>query len=807
VRKANEKSTLSRKLFRVLSKTTPFKKFMTQPITADQVRQIIDNHYANPFEVLGPHLIEQDGKATWVIRAFLPNADAVSVLCPDQRREYPMAPKFHDHFFECTLDSTDPPNYQLRIVEQGHERVIYDPYAFKSPLLSDFDRHLFAEGNHHRIYEKMGAHLATVEGVSGVYFALWAPNARNVSILGDFNYWDGRKHQMRKDHIGIWDLFIPGLTAGTAYKYEIKNYDGHIYEKSDPYGFAQEPRPKTASVVANLDSYTWADQDWMEQRRHQDPLAKAVSIYEMHFGSWMHASTDDPPLDAQGQPTSFVTVSELKPNTRFLTYREMAARVIPYVKEMGFTHLELLPMAEHPFDGSWGYQVTGFYACTSRFGPPEDFMYFVDECHRNGIGVIVDWVPGHFPRDGHGLAFFDGTHLYEHADPRKGEHKEWGTLVFNYNRNEVRNFLVANALFWFDKYHIDGIRVDAVASMLYLNYNRKDGEWIANDYGGPENIEAADFLRALNGALFNYFPGVLSIAEESTAWPMVSWPTYVGGLGFNLKWNMGWMHDMLDYFNIDPWFRQFHQNNVTFSIMYAFTENFMLALSHDEVVHGKSNMIGKMPGDEWQKFANLRCLFSYMFTHPGKKTLFMGMEFAQWSEWNAWGDLDWDLLQYDRHQELRRLVTDVNALYRKESSLHSNDFSHEGFEWIDCSDNRHSVISFVRWAKGYSEFVVVVCNFTPQPHSHYRVGVPAHGYYTELLNSDARQYGGSNQGNLGGKWADEWSFHNRPYSLDLCLPPLSTLVLKIDREQTAAAVASFSSELATSGDEEAQIPS
>jgi 1,4-alpha-glucan branching enzyme len=756
---------------------------MTASISPDQVQRIIANQHHDPFEILGPHPIEIDGASKWIIRAYLPTAEAVTVVCPEQRSEYPMQSAHHPNFFECALAGDELPTYQFRVTEAGHERVMYDPYAFKSPLLTEYDRYLFAEGNHQRIYEKLGAHPTTLEGVSGVYFAVWAPNARNVSIIGDFNYWDGRKHQMRKGPTGIWDLFIPELAVGESYKYEIKNNEGHIYEKTDPYGFYQEVRPKTASIVADLNAYAWNDLDWLDTRRHSDPLAQPVSIYELHLGSWMHGASAEPPLLENGEPGLSVSVAELKPHARFLTYRELADRLIPYVKDLGFTHIELLPVSEHPFDGSWGYQVTGYYACTSRYGTPQDFMYFVDQCHQNGIGVIVDWVPGHFPKDGHGLAFFDGTHLYEHADPRKGEHKEWGTLIFNYGRPEVKNFLTANALFWFDKYHIDGIRVDAVASMLYLNYNRKDGEWVANDYGGCENIDAADFLRHLNNALFNYFPGVLSIAEESTSWPMVSWPTYVGGLGFNLKWNMGWMHDMLDYFNMDPWFRQFHQNNVTFSIMYAFTENFMLALSHDEVVHGKSNMLNKMPGDDWQKFANLRCLYAFMYTHPGKKTLFMGMEFGQRGEWNVWGDLEWHLLQYEPHNQLKQFVAELNHLYRRETALHTQDFAYDGFEWVDCSDNRHSVISFVRRTKHSDEFILTVCNFTPQPHSHYRVGVPEAGFYVELLNSDARQYGGSNMGNLGGKWTEEWSFHNRPYSLDLCLPPLSTLVFKLDRNK------------------------
>ncbi|OCQ95516.1 1,4-alpha-glucan branching enzyme [Oscillatoriales cyanobacterium USR001] len=759
---------------------------MSTSVPFEQIDRIVWNQHQNPFEVLGPHLIEQNGKNIWAVRAYLPNANAVSVVLPEARTEHPMQAVHHAHFFECLIETPELANYQLRIKEGEHERFIYDPYAFRDPLITEFDIHLFAEGNHHRIYEKLGAHLAEVDGIKGVYFAVWAPNARNVSLLGDFNLWDGRKHQMRKGVSGIWEIFIPGLGAGEHYKYEVKNKDGHPYEKSDPYGFQQEVRPKTASIVTNLDSYTWNDADWMEKRRHTEPLTQPISVYECHIGSWLHAASAEPSLLPNGEPEPVVQVSELNQGARFLTYRELAHKLIPYVKDLGFTHVELLPIAEHPFDGSWGYQVTGYYAPTSRYGTPQDFMYFIDQCHANGIGVIVDWVPGHFPKDGHGLPFFDGTHLYEHADPRKGEHKGWGTLVFNYNRNEVRNFLVSNALFWFDKYHIDGIRVDAVASMLYLDYCREPGEWVTNQYGGRENIEAADFLRQTNHVIFSYFPGVLSIAEESTSWPMVSWPTYVGGLGFNLKWNMGWMHDMLDYFHMDPWFRQFHQNNITFSMWYNHSENFMLALSHDEVVHGKSNMLGKMPGDDWQKFANVRALFTYMFAHPGKKTLFMGMEFAQWREWNVWGDLEWRLMQFAPHQGIKKFFTDLNHLYRSEPALYEQDFTQEGFEWIDCNDNRHSVVSFMRRSKDSEEFLVTVCNFTPQPHSHYRVGVPVAGFYTELFNSDAREYGGSNMGNLGGKWTDEWWFHNKSFSLDLCLPPLGVLILKLDKVKTAA---------------------
>jgi 1,4-alpha-glucan branching enzyme len=761
---------------------------MQTRLTPDQVKQIVNNLHHDPFEILGCHPLKNKGKVQqWVVRAYLPKAEQAWVILPEARQEYPMTSVHHPNFFECIIDTEVISNYQLRVKSEEHEKVIYDSYAFYSPKLTDLDIHLFSEGNHHRIYEKLGAHVTEINKVKGVYFALWAPHARNVSVIGDFNHWDGREHQMRKRFNSIWELFIPALDFGASYKYEVKNWEGHIYEKSDPYGFHQEPRPKTASIVADIDSYEWHDDHWLEKRRQTEPLKEPISVYEVHLGSWLHTSMEEKPQCFQGEAEA-VEVSEWKPKARFLTYYELAEKLIPYVKELGYTHIELLPIAEHPFDGSWGYQVTGYYAPTSRHGNPQDFMYFVDQCHQNGIGVIVDWVPGHFPKDGHGLAYFDGTHLYEHEDSRKGEHKEWGTLIFNYGRHEVRNFLVANALFWFDKYHIDGIRVDAVASMLYLDYARKEGEWLPNQYGGRENLEAADFLRQVNSLIFTYFPGALSIAEESTAWPMVSWPTYVGGLGFNLKWNMGWMHDILDYFSMDAWFRQFHQNNVTFSMWYHHCENFMLALSHDEVVHGKSNMVGKMPGDEWQKFANVRALFAYMFAHPGKKTMFMSMEFGQWAEWNVWSDLEWNLLEYEKHQQLKQFFADLNQVYRSEPALYDRDFEQEGFQWIDCSDNRHSVVAFLRRAIDPNDFLLVVCNFTPQPHSHYRIGVPEAGFYTEVFNSDARKYGGANMGNLGGKWTDEWWFHNYPNSLDLCLPPLGILILKLDRVKTIQAI-------------------
>jgi len=754
---------------------------MTTTIAPEQVQRIVSNQHNNPFEILGSHCIEQDGKTSWLVRAYLPNADAAWVIRPEEREQYRMQSVHHPNFFECELDVPELKNYQLKVKEGDRERVFYDPYAFRSPKLTDFDIHLFAEGKHHRIYEKLGAHPTEINGVKGVYFAVWAPNARNVSVIGNFNYWDGRHHQMKLGGNGVWELFIPELEVGELYKYEIKNNVGHIYEKSDPYGFGQEVRPSTASMVADLSTHTWGDGDWMEKRRHTEPQDQPISIYEVHLGSWLHAGVDEPPETGRA-----VEIDE-KPGARFLTYRELADKLIPYVKELGFTHIELLPVAEHPFDGSWGYQVAGYFAPTSRFGTPADFMYFVDQCHQNDIGIIVDWVPGHFPKDAHGLARFDGTELYEHADPRKGEHKGWGTLVFNYSRNEVQNFLISNALFWFDKYHIDGVRVDAVASMLYLDYDRKPGEWVPNHHGGNENIEAVDFMRHLNTLIFGYYPGILSIAEESTAWPMVSRPTYLGGLGFSFKWNMGWMHDMLNYFSQDPVHRPYHHNNVTFSIMYAFSENFMLALSHDEVVHGKGSLINKMPGDHWQKFANLRSLFGYMFTHPGKKTLFMGMEFGQWREWNVWADLDWWLLESEPHHRLKQYVSDLNALYRSEPALYSEDFSFDGFEWISCDDAHQSVVSFIRKANNSEEFVIIVCNFTPIPRHNYWVGVPQPGFYAEIFNSDADKYGGSNVGNFGGKESFEWGNNRFPQAIELSLPPLGVIVLKLSDRTTSEA--------------------
>jgi 1,4-alpha-glucan branching enzyme len=742
----------------------------------DDATRLAECRHDHPFAVLGPQRLPE---GAWVVRVWMPDAERVELLQEGQAPR-PMANPHHRWIFETDLDHDPGNSYRVRVLRGGIEHEAHDPWAFHHEWMGELDRHLFAEGNHHHIWQRMGAHPASHNGVAGVQFCLWAPNARSVAVLGDFNGWDGRHHPMQQRLGGGWELFIPGLSQGAIYKYEVRAQNGHCYQKADPYGFRHQVRPDNASVVAQLGGYDWQDGAWMQERDGRNPLDRPICVYEMHLGSWIHAAADQPYIEADGTPRPPVPAADLKPGARLLTYPELADKVIPYVKARGFTHIELMPISEHPFDGSWGYQVTGWYAPTSRFGSPNEFRAFVDRCHAEGIGVILDWVPGHFPKDAHGLAFFDGVHLYEHADPRIGEHKEWGTLIFNYSRNEVRNFLVANLVFWFDQYHIDGIRVDAVASMLYRDYLRPDGEWLANEHGGRENTEAVRFLQQANHVLFQHFPGALSIAEESTTWPMVTQPTDMGGLGFNLKWNMGWMHDMLDYFELDPWFRQFHQNNVTFSIWYAFTENFMLALSHDEVVHGKSHLLHKMPGDDWQKFANVRALLAYMWTHPGKKTIFMGMEFGQRAEWNVWGDLQWSLLQHEPHQALLNMVDDLNTFYKSEPALWGDDFSEYGFQWIDCNDTRNSVISFMRRESNTGCWLVVVANFTPQSHSHYRVGVPLSGFYHEVFNTDGSRYGGSNLGNLGGKFTDACGMHSYENSLELVLPPLSVLVFRHD---------------------------
>jgi len=621
--------------------------------------------------------------------------------------------------------------------------------------LTPFDLHLHAEGTHHESYRMLGAHLVREGDTRGVRFALWAPNADDVSVIGDFNQWNRANHPMQRRDGGVWELFIPVLGAGTHYKYSVRALSGEVQEKSDPYAFFAEAPPRTASIVWGLNNHTWADQAWMEERGHRNLQHEAVSIYEVHLESWMRT-----------------------PSHESLSYRELAEKLVTYVRDLGYTHLELMPVMEHPFSGSWGYQVTGYFAPTSRFGTPDDFRYFVDCCHQAGLGVILDWVPGHFPRDAHGLWRFDGTALYEHADPRQGEHREWGTLIFNYGRNEVRNFLLSNALYWLREFHIDGLRVDAVASMLYLDYAREQGEWIPNRFGGRENLEAIDFLKRFN-ELVHQESGAISIAEESTAWPGVSRPVYTGGLGFTMKWNMGWMHDMFQYFAKDSVFRKYHQQLITFSMLYAFTENFVLPVSHDEVVYGKRSLIYKMPGDEWQRFANTRAFLAYMFAHPGKKLLFMGTEFGQTSEWNHDAQLEWRLLQYPIHYKLQTMVKELNWLYRREPALFEVDDSYQGFEWIDLQDAESSIITFIRFARNREDFIVFACNFTPVPREGYRIGVPKPGLYRELFNTDSELFGGANLGNAGAVMAEEISFHGRSASLNVTIPPLAVVAFKL----------------------------
>ncbi len=625
-------------------------------------------------------------------------------------------------------------------------------------LLSADDLHFFNEGTHDRLYEKLGAHLLDVGGVAGTYFAVWAPNARWVSVIGDFNRWDPAAHPLRpRDQSGIWEGFIPGVRAGTRYKYHIVSRHGdYRVDKADPLAFATEPPPRTASLVWDL-RYAWGDAEWMTQRARRDSLSAPMAIYEVHLGSWMRAPEE---------------------GHRWLTYRELAPRLAEYVRRMGFTHVEFLPVMEHPFYGSWGYQITGYFAPTARYGTPQDLMFLIDFLHQEGVGVILDWVPSHFPTDEHGLGFFDGTHLYEHADPRRGVHPDWNSYIFNYGRHEVRSFLLSSARFWLERYHADGLRVDAVASMLYLDYSRKEGEWIPNIYGGRENLEAIAFLRRLNEMVYGQIPGVQTIAEESTAWPMVSRPTYLGGLGFGMKWDMGWMHDTLEYMCRDPIHRKYHHSQLTFRMLYAFSENFVLPLSHDEVVHGKGSLWGKMPGDAWQRAANLRLLLGYMYAQPGKKLLFMGGEFGQQREWTHQESLDWHLLADPRHAGLQRWVEDLNALYRRTPALHELDFDPSGFEWVDANDSEQSTLSFLRRGRSTEELILVVCNFTPVPRSGFLVGVPRAGRWEEVLNSDATAYGGSNLGNLGGVAAVPRPFHGRPYSLELTLPPLAVLFLR-----------------------------
>lgn len=724
----------------------------------EEIEFILNAEHSDPFHILGAHPVEWEGKPAVAVRAYLPGAEQVWVLrdsgvFPSQRIHV-------DGFFEAVFpNETQVFRYRLRArYGEGNEPVFEDPYSFP-PILPDFDLYLLGEGTHYKSYEKLGAHVTDVEGVRGVAFAVWAPNAERVSVVGNFNDWDGHRHPMRvRGSSGIWELFVPGLLEGEVYKYEIKGRNDYLGLKGDPFAFYAELRPNNASIVHDINGYAWHDQAWMEASAQRQSLKAPLAIYELHLGSWRRGA-----------------------GNRLLSYRELAEQLVDYVCEMGFTHVELLPVMEHPLDESWGYQTVGYFAPTSRHGAPEDFMYFVDYCHQRGIGVILDWVPAHFPADAHGLSYFDGTHLYEHEDPRLREHPDWGTRIFNYGRAEVRNFLLTSALFWLEKYHADGLRVDAVASMLYLDYSRKSGEWIPNRYGGNENLEAIGFIKRFNELAYQERPGVLTIAEESTAWPAVSRPTHLGGLGFSLKWNMGWMHDMLLYFSKDPIHRKYHHHNLTFSLLYAFNENFVLVLSHDEVVHGKRSLLSKMPGDAWQQFANLRALYAFQFTHPGKKMLFMGGEFGQWIEWNPSQALDWNLLDYEPHRRVKQLIADLNRLYKAEPSLYEVDFEWQGFEWIDFHDADNSVIAFLRRARDRNNHLVVVCNFTPLSHPGYRIGVPEPCFYREVLNTDDEKYGGSGVTNGPGRQAAPAPWQNQPCHIELTLPPLGVAIFKPER--------------------------
>ena len=741
---------------------------MITTVYAHDIMMLVNSTHPNPHYILGMHMVRitmgvKEERDIPSVRAFLPDArNAWVVEAANEKKRWPMERVHEGGMFEALLwDRGEKFHYKLAVESHyGQTWIMEDPYEKWVEQITPFDRYLFGAACHYRLFEKMGAHIIEQDGRKGVYFSVWAPNAARVSLVGNFNTWDGRKDAMELLHdAGVWVLFKPGMQEGDIYKYEIKTPDGRILLKADPYAFAAELRPETASSVHELGKYTWNDAAWLEYRASDDFLTRPISIYEVHLGSWRR-----------------------KDDGAFLSYRELADTMIPYVKDLGFTHIELMPIEEHPFDGSWGYQVTGYFAPTSRYGRPEDLQYFIDRCHQEGIGVVLDWVPAHFPKDAHGLAEFDGSFLYEHADPRQGEHPDWGTKIFNFGRNEVKNFLISNALFWIDQYHFDGLRVDAVASMLYLDYGKKEGGWIANQYGGRENLDAIEFMKHLNSIVYKYFPGTLMMAEESTAWPNVSRPTYTGGLGYALKWNMGWMHDVLEYMSKDPVYRRYHHWQLTFSLMYAWSENFILPISHDEVTHGKGSMINKMPGDYWQKFANLRSLYAYMWTHPGKILLFMGQEFGQFEEWNEYRSLDWNLFDYDLHRGMHACVRDLNRMYRCEPALWERDFTPDGFLGISLEDPDNSVIAFMRRtadAPGKPrEHIIVVINFTPVPRANYRLGVPEGGYYREIFNSDAGVYGGSNCGNGGGAEAYECLAFGQPYALDVVVPPLGAVVFK-----------------------------
>ena len=723
-------------------------------VSTSDVAAIMGARHGDPFAVLGPHRIAE---GLWEIRAALPGAREVSVL--PESGAAPVAMRRIDPagFFVARVEGEERPWYRLRIDWPDATQETRDPYSYgPTPGFEEMWR--IREVGPDAVSRLLGAQPASIGGDAGYHFAVWAPNARRVSVVGGFNGWDGRRHPMRLHHdSGVWELFIPGLTGGAPYKYEMLGADGAPLEKADPVAFAAEKPPATASRLAKRPDFAWRDEGWMRSRREGDPRKKPMSVYECHLGSWARVPDE---------------------GHRFLTYRELAERLIPYVKDLGFTHIELLPITEFPFDGSWGYQPVSLFAPTSRFGTPEDFAAFVEAAHAAGIGLILDWVPGHYPNDAHGLGLFDGTHLYEHADPRQGFHQDWGTYIYNYGRQEVQAFLVANARFWLENYHLDGLRVDAVASMLYLDYSRKHGEWVPNRFGGNENLDAIDFLRRMNETVYSADPGVVTIAEESTSWPGVSHPTYTGGLGFGFKWNMGWMHDTLLFMQKEPVHRRFHHHNLTFGLLYAFSENFVLPLSHDEVVHGKGSILGKMPGDRWQKFANLRAYYGFMWGHPGKKLLFMGSEFGQEREWNHDRSLDWHLLDDGLHRGVQSLIRDLNGAVQSNPALYERDCEGTGFQWLVSDDAENSVIAWARQGDDPDRIAIVVSNFTPVPREGYRVGVPLPGFYREAVNTDAAGYGGSNVGNMGGVATEEREAHGHAYSLCLTLPPLATLILE-----------------------------
>ena len=717
----------------------------------DQTRLQQGRHH-DPFAYLGRHELGEGQ----IIRCFMPSAEQVTL-----QNFGPMTRISGTDIFQARLNPQQaqavPRHYELNWQEKHDESVhrAVSPYSF-GPQLTELDLYLFGEGKHQHAWHFLGAHLTSIGEIEGCLFAVWAPNVKRVSVVGDFNGWNGLRHPMRnRGQSGIWELFIPGLHDGDPYKYEILPQDGHAFTKADPYGTRMGVRPETTSLVTADSSYAWKDDNWLSRRDDWNWQHEPVSIYELHLGSWRQA--DD---------------------GKFLNYREIADQLVEYVKELGYTHIELLPITEHPLDESWGYQVSAYFSPTSRFGSPDDLRYLVDLCHQNDIGVILDWVPAHFPKDDFALARFTGLPVYEHEDPRRGEHRDWGTLIFDYGRHEVRNFLIASALYWIEDFHLDGLRVDAVASMLYLDYSRDEGEWSPNQYGGREHLEAIDFLREVNEIIHDRFPGVITLAEESTAWPMVSRPTYMGGLGFSMKWNMGWMHDTLSYMEADPVYRKYNQDKLTFSQLYVWTENFVLPFSHDEVVHLKKSMLDKMPGDEWQRFANLRLLYAYQYAHPGKKLLFMGGEFGQWDEWNVKKPLDWVLLDFPNHQGIRKLVSDLNRLYREENAMHQFDFSADGFQWIDCHDSEQSVLSFIRRGKQEQDTMVCIFNFTPVPRENYRIGVPAAAYYEEILNTDSDYYAGSNMTTNGQIVVQNMPWMGFSHSMGLTLPPLGALFLR-----------------------------